>query len=132
MSYTMMTRSQTRIAKLEEEASRATYWKEQVFSLTLASYCLLKQEKELQARIAELEKRLDFFESMPDLSDHTADLHINGWRHKTDDGWVYNKDDDEFADLKDSDDKSDEESSDEENSDKDTAETIAANNYLKK
>ena len=79
----------------------------------------------LYARIAELEKRLDshkrhtldFFESMPNLSDHTEDLLCNGWRYKDDDGWVYNKDDDECADLKNSDDESDEESSDEESSD---------------
>ena len=79
----------------------------------------------LYARIAELEKRLDsqkghtldFFESMPHLSDHTENLHCTGWRYKDDDGWVYNKDDDECADLKNSDDESDEESSDEESSD---------------
>ena len=83
--------------------------------------------------LAELEKRLDshkrhtldFFESMPNLSDHTEDLLCNGWRYK-DDGWVYNKDDDEYADLKNSNDESDEESSNEENSDEDTAESIAA------
>ena len=49
----------------------------------------------LYACIAELEKRLEFFESMPHLSDHRQDIICEGytwedgaWKRK---GWVYNE-----------------------------------------
>ena len=54
----------------------------------------------LYARIAELEKRLEFFESMPHLSDHRQDIICEGytwedgaWKRE---GWVFNEDEDEW------------------------------------
>ena len=51
LSYTMMTRSQTRIAQLEEEKD---FYKDLHEGF---AYKLFLKEKELQARIVELEKR---------------------------------------------------------------------------